>query len=184
MLSTFFHFILQQLIRNRQGISVHADLNTEFSVEGSSSNTPLSFKFDTSGKQSSSASGSIPTTDEDCAICRDQKVNPSYIMPCMHTYCFNCILQWVRINPICPLCKAMVQKIIHSIKSDTDYREYDVRSMASSSSSSSSRQRSVINFMTPILNFISTVSTQSTDNVVSVSGIDTYVIFHLPMYNY
>ncbi|KAM7536293.1 hypothetical protein Aperf_G00000085627 [Anoplocephala perfoliata] len=65
--------------------------------------------------------------EDDCAICRDRKVNQSYLVPCMHTYCFECILRWVRINPTCPLCKANALKIIHSINSDTDYGEYEIR---------------------------------------------------------
>ncbi|VUZ41402.1 unnamed protein product [Hymenolepis diminuta] len=66
--------------------------------------------------------------DDECVICRDRKVNQSFLIPCMHTYCYQCILRWVRINPTCPLCKATAQKIIHSINSDTDFREYEIRS--------------------------------------------------------
>ncbi|VDO04297.1 unnamed protein product [Rodentolepis nana] len=66
--------------------------------------------------------------DDECVICRDRKVNQSFLIPCMHTYCYQCILRWVRINPTCPLCKAAAQKIIHSINSDTDFREYEIRS--------------------------------------------------------
>lgn len=84
--------------------------------------------------------------DDDCAICRDRKVNQSYLLPCMHTYCFQCILQWVRINPTCPLCKALVRKIIHSINSDSNFKEYDIRSSP----------RDVINLMTPIVNLLNT----------------------------
>ncbi|VDM30323.1 unnamed protein product [Hydatigera taeniaeformis] len=89
--------------------------------------------------------------DDDCAICRDRKVNQSYLLPCMHTYCFQCILQWVRINPTCPLCKALVWKIIHSINSDSNFKEYDIRSSP----------RNVINLMTPIVNLLNTDLHQS-----------------------
>nr|CDS18282.1 transcriptional activator [Echinococcus granulosus] len=102
--------------------------------------------------------------DDDCAICRDRKVNQSYLLPCMHTYCYQCILQWVRINPTCPLCKALVQKIIHSINSDNNFKEYDIRSSP----------RNVINLMTPIVNFLNTNLHRSSLAVSNAS--DT--IFH------
>ncbi|KAL5961335.1 E3 ubiquitin-protein ligase ICP0 [Taenia solium] len=102
--------------------------------------------------------------DDDCAICRDRKVNQSYLLPCMHTYCFQCILQWVRINPTCPLCKALVRKIIHSINSDSNFKEYDIRSSP----------RNVINLMTPIVNLLNTSLHRSSLAVSNTSG----AIFH------
>ena len=136
----------------------------------------MSFKFDSSGNQSSTTPerATSASVDEDCAICRDRKVNLSYILPCMHTYCFKCILQWVRIKAICPLCKAIVNKIIHSIKSDTNYKEYDVRSPPLPSHAVSTR---IINLMTPMLNFFSAGPTQAAENSRLVHRAEVYVIF-------
>ncbi|VDL84988.1 unnamed protein product [Schistocephalus solidus] len=60
---------------------------------------------------------------EDCVICLSQQVNRSILLPCMHTYCFQCITTWVLVNPICPLCKGVAERILHSIISDSQYDE-------------------------------------------------------------
>ena len=41
-----------------------------------------------------------------CAICMDTFDNP-HSLPCMHTFCYDCIQQWSRATPEakCPLCK-------------------------------------------------------------------------------
>lgn len=72
------------------------------------------------------------TADEECAICKDEKVDKSVLLPCMHTYCFSCINQWVCINPICPLCKGPAERIIHEISSDQQFREVRVADLLSS----------------------------------------------------
>ncbi|CAH8871897.1 unnamed protein product [Trichobilharzia szidati] len=62
-------------------------------------------------------------SDDDCVICLCKKSNRSVILPCMHTFCFDCIYRWLCINPSCPLCKCLAHKIIYSIISDTEYTE-------------------------------------------------------------
>ena len=49
--------------------------------------------------------------DDICAICQSRKREKTQCDNCPHTFCFNCILAWVRINNICPLCKARVMKL-------------------------------------------------------------------------
>ena len=40
----------------------------------------------------------------DCIICRDQPTDPVQ-MPCQHTFCRNCIMEWInRGHRRCPLC--------------------------------------------------------------------------------
>uniref|UniRef100_A0A803XWB8 RING-type E3 ubiquitin transferase n=1 Tax=Meleagris gallopavo TaxID=9103 RepID=A0A803XWB8_MELGA len=29
----------------------------------------------------------------------------SYVMPCLHRFCFGCIQRWAESRPTCPLCK-------------------------------------------------------------------------------
>ncbi|VDQ15833.1 unnamed protein product [Trichobilharzia regenti] len=62
-------------------------------------------------------------SDDDCVICLCKKSNRCVVLPCMHTFCFDCIYRWLCINPSCPLCKCLVERIIYSIISDTEYTE-------------------------------------------------------------
>uniref|UniRef100_A0A803XRE0 RING-type E3 ubiquitin transferase n=1 Tax=Meleagris gallopavo TaxID=9103 RepID=A0A803XRE0_MELGA len=39
----------------------------------------------------------------------------SYVMPCLHQFCFGCIRQWAERRPTCPLCKGTVESILHSV---------------------------------------------------------------------
>ncbi|KAF8568913.1 hypothetical protein P879_01171 [Paragonimus westermani] len=64
-----------------------------------------------------------PETEDDCVICLDPKSNRSIVLPCMHTFCFDCIYRWLCINPSCPLCKRLAHRIVHSILSDSDFAE-------------------------------------------------------------
>jgi hypothetical protein len=54
----------------------------------------------------------VPTVaNEDCAICReDMPVGlPVKMIPaCLHRFHGDCIDTWIRINPVCPICKADV----------------------------------------------------------------------------
>uniref|UniRef100_A0A8B9FZH8 RING-type domain-containing protein n=1 Tax=Amazona collaria TaxID=241587 RepID=A0A8B9FZH8_9PSIT len=31
-------------------------------------------------------------------------IDASYVMPCLHQFCYTCILQWAESKPECPLC--------------------------------------------------------------------------------
>ncbi|CAH8499321.1 unnamed protein product [Dicrocoelium dendriticum] len=71
----------------------------------------------------SAAQSGNPDGDDDCVICLDPKSNRSIVLPCMHTFCFDCIYRWLCINPSCPLCKRLAHRVIHSILSDSDFTE-------------------------------------------------------------
>ncbi len=64
--------------------------------------------------------------NDDCSICIERKVDESVLVPCMHTFCYECIHQWVCINPRCPLCKRKAHKIIHDITGDREFTEVNV----------------------------------------------------------
>ena len=50
-----------------------------------------------------------------CAICHELFVR-AHTLSCSHTFCEQCISNWLRKNKICPICrKAVVGKPIHSI---------------------------------------------------------------------
>uniref|UniRef100_A0A803XYJ7 RING-type E3 ubiquitin transferase n=1 Tax=Meleagris gallopavo TaxID=9103 RepID=A0A803XYJ7_MELGA len=43
--------------------------------------------------------------DRRCPICLDTMDDASYVMPCLHQFCFGCIQRWAESRPTCPLCK-------------------------------------------------------------------------------
>uniref|UniRef100_A0A8C2YBU7 RING-type E3 ubiquitin transferase n=1 Tax=Coturnix japonica TaxID=93934 RepID=A0A8C2YBU7_COTJA len=45
--------------------------------------------------------------DHRCTICLDSMDNASYVMPCLHQFCFGCIRRWAQTRPKCPLCNGM-----------------------------------------------------------------------------
>ena len=51
--------------------------------------------------------------DEDiCSICQQTKEIKTRGDSCNHSFCFKCILAWVRIKNVCPLCKKQIMKLI------------------------------------------------------------------------
>ncbi len=73
------------------------------------------------------ASGSRPPSpDPHCPICLGDVTNVSYTDSCFHKFCFTCLLEWSRVRPVCPLCKAKFKAIIHTIKSDDNYESYEL----------------------------------------------------------
>ncbi|KAJ3614199.1 hypothetical protein NHX12_017774 [Muraenolepis orangiensis] len=65
--------------------------------------------------------------DSKCPICLDSFHNMSYLELCLHKFCFRCIREWSKNKAECPLCKQPFNSIYHSIKSDQDFKKYDLR---------------------------------------------------------
>lgn len=61
--------------------------------------------------------------DNRCPICLDRWEEASYVMPCLHQFCYTCIRRWAEDKPECPLCKRKVTSILHSVKGDNDFEE-------------------------------------------------------------
>ena len=61
--------------------------------------------------------------DTRCPICLDSWVNPSYVLPCLHRFCFACIQRWAESKAECPLCKRRVSSIVHSVRADNSFKE-------------------------------------------------------------
>ncbi|XP_065518775.1 E3 ubiquitin-protein ligase Topors-like isoform X2 [Lathamus discolor] len=59
-----------------------------------------------------------------CPICLDSLEDASYVMPCLHQFCYTCILRWAESKPECPLCKWRVSSIVHSVRGDDDFEEH------------------------------------------------------------
>uniref|UniRef100_A0A8V5H4U0 RING-type E3 ubiquitin transferase n=1 Tax=Melopsittacus undulatus TaxID=13146 RepID=A0A8V5H4U0_MELUD len=56
---------------------------------------------------------SMATELEDrCPICLDSWEEASYVLPCLHQFCYPCITRWVDSKPECPLCKRRVTSIV------------------------------------------------------------------------
>ena len=59
-----------------------------------------------------------------CPICLGSCEEASYVTPCLHRFCHECILRWAESKPECPLCKRGIQSILHSVRADDDYTEH------------------------------------------------------------
>ncbi|XP_015270023.1 PREDICTED: E3 ubiquitin-protein ligase Topors [Gekko japonicus] len=65
--------------------------------------------------------------DSKCPICLDRFENVAYLNRCYHRFCFRCVQEWSKNKAECPLCKQPFHSIIHSMRSDDDFKEYIVR---------------------------------------------------------
>lgn len=65
--------------------------------------------------------------DSKCSICLDIFDNLACLDQCLHMFCFCCIREWSRNKAECPLCKQPFNSIYHSIRSDLDYKRYDLK---------------------------------------------------------
>uniref|UniRef100_A0A8C0C0U2 RING-type E3 ubiquitin transferase n=1 Tax=Buteo japonicus TaxID=224669 RepID=A0A8C0C0U2_9AVES len=54
------------------------------------------------------------TSAKRCPICLDSWEEASFVMPCLHQFCYACILRWAENKPECPLCKRRILSILHS----------------------------------------------------------------------
>ncbi|XP_019472342.1 E3 ubiquitin-protein ligase Topors-like [Meleagris gallopavo] len=54
-----------------------------------------------------------------CPICRDERRDVAYAVPCCHEFCLGCILRWAKQNNSCPLCRT-VMTVIRVAEWDND----------------------------------------------------------------
>ncbi|XP_068445499.1 topoisomerase I binding, arginine/serine-rich a [Clinocottus analis] len=76
-------------------------------------------------KISEAISGEV-SPDSKCPICLDKFNNISYLDVCLHKFCFRCIHEWSKNKAECPLCKQSFNSIYHTIKSEQDFKKYDL----------------------------------------------------------
>ncbi|KAJ7397969.1 PHD and RING finger domain-containing protein 1-like protein [Pitangus sulphuratus] len=62
--------------------------------------------------------------EDHCPICLESWKEPSFVMPCLHRFCYACILQWADNKTECPLCKRRMTSILHSVQADDDFVEH------------------------------------------------------------
>ncbi|XP_030000656.1 topoisomerase I binding, arginine/serine-rich a [Sphaeramia orbicularis] len=81
-----------------------------------------------SGKRKTSDAMSAELSpDSKCPICLDIFNNISYLDLCLHKFCFRCIQEWSKNKAECPLCKQPFNSIYHTIKSEQDFKKYDLK---------------------------------------------------------
>lgn len=61
-----------------------------------------------------------------CPICLQPYTHRSYLRPCYHSFCIDCIRQWFKVGKVCPLCKQHVTSVVYNVgeKSGT-FLEYN-----------------------------------------------------------
>ncbi|XP_048033654.1 E3 ubiquitin-protein ligase Topors-like isoform X4 [Megalobrama amblycephala] len=62
--------------------------------------------------------------DSKCPICLDGFNNVASLDRCLHQFCFRCIHEWSKNKAECPLCKQPFHSIFHSVKGETDFKEF------------------------------------------------------------
>ncbi|XP_068606696.1 topoisomerase I binding, arginine/serine-rich a [Brachionichthys hirsutus] len=77
--------------------------------------------------KASKAMSAEASPDSKCPICLDMFNNISYLDICLHKFCFRCIHEWSKNKAECPLCKKPFSSIYHSIKSEHDFKKYDLQ---------------------------------------------------------
>uniref|UniRef100_A0A663EY52 RING-type E3 ubiquitin transferase n=1 Tax=Aquila chrysaetos chrysaetos TaxID=223781 RepID=A0A663EY52_AQUCH len=50
--------------------------------------------------------------EKHCPICLGSWEEASFVMPCLHQFCYACILRWAENKPECPLCKRRILSIL------------------------------------------------------------------------
>ncbi|KAK4815993.1 hypothetical protein QYF61_010861 [Mycteria americana] len=75
-----------------------------------------------------------------CPVCLDSWDDAAYVMPCLHQFCYGCILRWAGSKPECPLCKGRVQSIVHLVRADDDFEEVVIRPSGLAAASAGTRQ--------------------------------------------
>lgn len=71
--------------------------------------------------------------EDHCPICLGSWEDISYVMPCLHRFCYQCILRWAETKPKCPLCQRRIQSLLHSVQADDDYIEHVITPSEASS---------------------------------------------------
>lgn len=85
------------------------------------------------GRKECKRMSSEVSPDSKCPICLDVFNNIAYLDICLHKFCFRCIHEWSKNKAECPLCKQPFNSIYHSIKSENDYKQYDLRPLENGS---------------------------------------------------
>ncbi|KAK9687452.1 hypothetical protein K7432_014787 [Basidiobolus ranarum] len=61
--------------------------------------------------------------EDNCPICLSGFQQKTFVEPCLHTYCFQCIELWASAHRQCPLCKVEFFSVIYNVAYET-YRRF------------------------------------------------------------
>ncbi|KAF7638827.1 RING-type domain-containing protein [Meloidogyne graminicola] len=50
-----------------------------------------------------------------CPICLHHWNDPTVLDNCNHIFCFDCIVEWTKLKPVCPLCKCSLELLKHRL---------------------------------------------------------------------
>lgn len=73
----------------------------------------------------------ITTMEENipkCSICMHRYTNETFLRPCFHSFCFECICYWINITPDsahCPICRQKIKSLVYNVdEEEDDFDEY------------------------------------------------------------
>ncbi|CAM9936659.1 unnamed protein product [Bubo scandiacus] len=76
-------------------------------------------------------------SEQICPICRDERDDTAYVMPCCHRFCLGCILRWADVKAECPLCRGPVESVRFAVPGGNGYRECAITLLQGSPEASS-----------------------------------------------
>lgn len=47
-----------------------------------------------------------------CAVCLENLKRPCAMSGCSHSFCYDCITEWCKLNASCPLCKEQIKWVL------------------------------------------------------------------------
>ncbi|KAG1048509.1 hypothetical protein G6F46_004375 [Rhizopus delemar] len=63
-----------------------------------------------------------------CSICMHRYTNETFLRPCFHSFCFECICYWINITPDsahCPICRQKIKSLVYNVdEEEDDFDEY------------------------------------------------------------
>ncbi|KAI8354581.1 hypothetical protein EDC96DRAFT_268278 [Choanephora cucurbitarum] len=64
-----------------------------------------------------------------CTICLESYENRTYVRPCFHSFCFQCIRHWINIaSSQCPVCRQAINSFVYNInEEDNAFDEYHLK---------------------------------------------------------
>ncbi|KAG9410748.1 hypothetical protein AC1031_018770 [Aphanomyces cochlioides] len=81
-------------------------------------------------------------SEDMCCICLDnvELDTQGFLLKCVHTFHFDCILQWAKVTNLCPMCKTRFRKVVKRDANGNVTLSEDVRDTKQTYSSGSSQE--------------------------------------------
>ncbi|RCH93991.1 hypothetical protein CU098_010339 [Rhizopus stolonifer] len=64
-----------------------------------------------------------------CTICLERFENRTFIRPCYHSFCFQCIRHWINIaSSQCPVCRQVIDSLVYNVNDEENtFDEYHLK---------------------------------------------------------